>query len=319
MNNDIALKFSIIIPVFNADQTLMELFERTLKVMNHDKLNFEVIFVDDFSKDHSWEILNHLSTKDPRVKIIKLRKNYGQHAAVLCGMKHASGDFIITMDDDLQNPPEEMPHLINAITDNPDFDVVIGIPKHKQHSFFRRLGSSLLNEITTLIFKKNRQIKMASFRILKKNLAQDLISLHIPEPAIGTMILLLTTKIGNVWVQHDLRPQKKSGYSFAKLLKLTYNNIISYSSLPLKFVSQIGLFSSFVSMVLAVYFLIRARYVTVSGWISIVVLISFFSGLILFSLGIIGEYLIRILTSVHNYPQYLVSEMKGCDSDDESR
>jgi len=213
----------------------------------------------------------------------------------------------------LQNPPEEILNLINSIIDRPDLDVVIGVPEQKNHGFFRRLGSSFINALTTKIFKKDRNLRMSSFRIMTRELANDLISLRIPEPAIGTMILVLTKNIENINVIHNPRAQGRSGYSFAKLLNLTYNNILSYSSLPLKIVSQIGLLSSFMSMILAVYFLIRSRYVTVSGWVSTVVLISFFSGLILFSLGIIGEYLIRILMSVYDYPQYLTLYKKGFD------
>lgn len=313
MSENELTNYSIIIPVYNGENTLIELYERIVTVFDQLKSGFEVIFVDDGSKDKSWEILNQIHIDDTRIRIIKLRKNYGQHAAVLCGLKHASGDFIITMDDDLQNPPEEIPNLINTIINRPDFDVVIGIPEQKNHGFFRRLGSSFINAITTKIFKKDRNLRMSSFRIMTQELASDLISLRIPEPAIGTMILVLTKNIGNIDVTHNPRAQGRSGYSFAKLLNLTYNNILSYSSLPLKIVSQIGLLSSFMSMILAVYFLIRSRYVTVSGWVSTVVLISFFSGLILFSLGIIGEYLIRILMSVYDYPQYLTLQKKGFD------
>jgi polyisoprenyl-phosphate glycosyltransferase len=310
------LGFSIVIPVYNAEHTLTELCERILTVFRQLKFNYEIIFVDDYSKDHSWEILEHLSSKVSQVKAIRLRKNYGQHSAVLCGLKNASGDYIITMDDDLQNPPEEIPNLITAIIDRPEIDIVIGVPEQKNHSFFRRLGSFLINEITTIIFKKERQLKMASFRIMSRDLAQDLISLNIPEPAIGTMILILTKNIENILVKHNPRAAGRSGYSFGKLLKLTFNNIISYSSLPLKIVSHIGLISAFISMIMAIYFLIRVRFVTVSGWVSTVVLISFFSGLILFSLGIIGEYLIRILISVYDFPQYLMLQKRGFDNNE---
>ena len=313
MSENELMNYSIIIPVYNGENTLIELYERIATVFDQLKSDFEVIFVDDGSKDKSWEILNQIHIDDNRIRIIKLRKNYGQHAAVLCGLKHASGDFIITMDDDLQNPPEEILNLINSIIDRPDLDVVIGVPEQKNHGFFRRLGSSFINALTTKIFKKDRNLRMSSFRIMTRELANDLISLRIPEPAIGTMILVLTKNIENINVIHNPRAQGRSGYSFAKLLNLTYNNILSYSSLPLKIVSQIGLLSSFMSMILAVYFLIRSRYVTVSGWVSTVVLISFFSGLILFSLGIIGEYLIRILMSVYDYPQYLTLYKKGFD------
>lgn len=152
---------------------------------------------------------------------------------------------------------------------------------------------------------------MASFRILRRDLVHSLLTLNMPEPAIGTMLLLISTKLKNVEVEHNARESGNSGYSVFDLVRLTYNNILNYSAWPLRIVSQLGLASSSLGIVLTVYFLWRSRTVTVSGWSTIVVLITFFSGLILFTLGIIGEYLVRIIKAVNHYPQFLIKQTIG--------
>jgi polyisoprenyl-phosphate glycosyltransferase len=305
------VEYSVVIPVYRSAETLPELIRRLEKVFQTINESYEIIMVDDASPDRAWQVMKDLYAKSRHLKIIRLQKNRGQHVSILCGMRFARGDYVITIDDDLQNPPEEIPKLIAAIKEDDTLDGVIGIPVEKKHSLYRRIGTDALNMVTTQIFKKDKNLKMASFRILRNRIVTNLVELNIAEPAIGTMLLLLTKRLKNIEVRHDQRANGGSSYSFAKLVNLSINNILNYSALPLQIVSRLGIFFAFSSLMLTIYYLIRSQYVQVSGWSSIVVLITFFSGLILFSLGIIGEYLIRILKAVNAYPLYIISASEG--------
>jgi dolichol-phosphate mannosyltransferase/undecaprenyl-phosphate 4-deoxy-4-formamido-L-arabinose transferase len=307
------MDYSVVVPVYQSAATLPELCTRLRDVLEPLGGGYEIVLVDDGSRDGTWATMNALHDGDPRINIVRLQRNFGQHAAVLCGLRYAQGQLVVTLDDDLQNPPEEIPRLIAAFRDDEGCDGVIGVPREKRHPLFRRLGSAMLNRITTRVFGKDPDLRMSSFRLLRRSLVDRILDLRMPEPAISPMLLLTANRLKNVEVHHDARRVGRSGYSLAKLRRLTYNNILNFSSLPLQLVSQLGLFSALVSVVLLGYFLWRAQFVTVSGWTSIVVLITFFSGVILFALGIIGEYLVRIIKATNGYPQYLVAAARGVE------
>ncbi len=315
---EVAISCSVIVPVYRGEATLPELCRRLTAVFADIGLGYEIILVNDDSPDNSWEVMQTLHADDPHIKIIRLQRNFGQHAAVLCGMRYAKGELVVTIDDDLQYFPEDIPKLISTLQRDGGCDAVFGIPAQKKHAFYRNLGSRALNSITAHIFQRDKSLRMSSFRIFRRDTTRHILNLRIPEPAIGTMLFLVTKRVRNVEVNHAERSSGRSGYSILKVLRLTFNSIINYSSLPLQIVSQIGLISALVSLALTVYYLIKSRTVSVSGWSSIVVLVTFFSGLVLLTLGIIGEYLIRILKAVNVYPQYLVACSRGVEEDEKS-
>jgi dolichol-phosphate mannosyltransferase/undecaprenyl-phosphate 4-deoxy-4-formamido-L-arabinose transferase len=305
------IEYSVVIPVYAGSATLVELCARLDQTLSHLGHDYEIILIDDFSPDYSWDVMQYIHEHNSRVKLIRLQKNVGQHAAVLCGLTHSVGNYIVTMDDDLQHPPEEIPNLLRALRCNDQIDAVIGIPLEKQHHLLRRCGSELLNFFITHIFKKDRQLRMSSFRILRRTLVLSLLSLQVPNPTIGSMLLLVSTRIQNLPIEHQPRSSGRSGYNLLKLLRLMYNNILNYSALPLQIVSYVGVLCVALSLILLLYFLWQAPSVMVSGWSTLVVLITFFSGFILFSLGLIGEYLVRIIKVINHYPIYLIAKTKG--------
>ncbi len=301
--------YSVVIPVYNSEKSLPIVYERISSVFDNTLGEpFELILVDDCSKDSSYAVIRELIAKDPRVKGIQLAVNHGQQKAVLCGMSCVSGDYVITMDDDLQHPPEEIPKLICAIKSNDDVDVVIGAYESKKHNIIRRFGTWLMNLSSNIIYGKTNDLKLTSFRIMKRYVADNLARISIAKPTVGPLLLQTTKRIENVTVKHDARQFGKSGYSFSKLVKTFFANIFTNSDLPLKLVGKIGVLSFTASIILIIYYVVRflVNKTSIQGWTSSIVLILFFGGMILFSMGIIGKYLTNLMLETKKYPAYNV-------------
>jgi len=301
-------EFSIIIPVYRGEKTLPDLCKRIRMVFQNISQNYEIILVDDASTDDSWEVMKGLRVSDPRIKLIQQMRNFGQHQALLCGFRHSFGDFVITMDDDLQHPPEEIPKLIAAIKADDKNDVVVGAYINKRHSGFRNFGTKFINITTSHIFGKDPKLQLTSFRIIRRHIVEELKKNTSPSPRIGLILLTITKKIINVPVHHQPRRDGCSGYSFPRMVANTLDNILTYSSFPLRLVSYVGFGSSFLSIMLGIYYTLKYFYVGigVAGWTTTILLLLFYFGILLFSMGIIGEYLMRILREVNNLPQYVI-------------
>jgi dolichol-phosphate mannosyltransferase/undecaprenyl-phosphate 4-deoxy-4-formamido-L-arabinose transferase len=303
--------FSVIVPVYNSEKSLDELCSRVRKVFDDQvKSDFEMILVNDGSKDKSWEVMQKIHHQDSRIKIINLAKNCGQHSAMMCGLNNFSGDYAIFMDDDLQHPPEELPKLIKHIRMHPDIDVVIGTFVMKKHSIVRNIGSLAMNKVGSRMFATNSNIRFTNFRIIRRNIALNIASITIHRPRIGQLILLTTRNIASINVVHDPRKHGKSGYSFRRLSKDFVLNIINNSSLPLRLISYLGLVLASLSFLAALFYVLRyfIHGSSVKGWTSMIVLMSMYSGFILLSLGIIGEYLVRIYREARKMPNYVERE-----------
>ncbi len=301
---------SVVIPVYRSAATLRELCRRLRAVLEPLTTAYEVILVNDASPDESWQVLCALHAHEPGIKAIDLARNFGQHAALLCGLAHAQGDVVITMDDDLQHPPEELPVLINALTRAPDVDVVIGAYTVKQHSWFRNLGTAVIHWATSRIFNKDPRLRLTSFRILRRSVVEQVLRFSTDSPRIGQIILMTTNRICNVPVRHAPRAQGRSGYTFARLCKDFLDNVLGNSTLPLSFVIYLGFGSAAMSFLLLAWIVYKkfVRGISVQGWTTIMVLLLFMFGMLFLSLGIIGEYLIRILREAKKNPQYVVRE-----------
>jgi len=302
--------YSVVIPVYNSTESVVELCGRLVRVFEDTvKESFEIILVDDGSPNpETWRTLEQLHEKDGRVKIIQLMKNFGQQNAIMCGLKHSSGDFIIMMDDDLQHPPEEIPKLIEALRHQLQYDAILAVPQYRKHATYRNIGSFVLNKFLGFAIKKPKHITLSSFRLITKDLKEAILGYNGHIVTIGSLICQTTRNIANVEVRHDPRRFGKSNYSPSKLLKLAVANIFNFSSFPLKFISAIGFLTSIFSLIFALVIILRklSGMPVQAGFSTIVVLISFYSGLILFSFGILGQYIIRIMRSVTGGTQYTV-------------
>lgn len=303
--------YSVVVPAYRSSDTLGELCARLIQVFETQiKESFEIVLVNDSSPDSTWDKMKELHGQDSRIKAINLTKNFGQHSATICGFSFATGDFIITMDDDLQHPPEEIPALVQGMQENPQADVVMGNYLGKKHSLVRNLGTRTMNRITSYISGKDPKLHLTSFRLLRCSIAKEMLNIEDDRPRLGYMILRLTNKIVNVDVKHDSRTVGESGYSMGRLIKDLVNNIMNNSSLPLKAISLIGFFSAILSFLLAVYYIYIYLFVGISvkGWTTLILIVLFYFGIILFSVGIIGKYLINILTGTKRYPQFVVKD-----------
>ncbi len=305
--------YSVVVPVYNSENTLQELYARLKAVFeNVLRQEFELILVDDGSKDRSWEIMEKLHEEDRRVKIIQQARNFGQPAAVLCGFHYVQGDFVITMDDDLQHPPEEIPVMVRALGERPDVDVVLGSYVGRKHSIIRRAGTWAADYATSKMLKKPRNLDMTSFRLMRRFIVDALLQTNVNHPQIGNLLLQTSNRIINVPVQHDARRYGHSGYTFTRLMRDLFFDITTNSAFPLILVRNIGLVSFLVSILLGLFYFVRyfVEGISVTGWTSLMLIILAFNGLILLSVGIIGEYLMHVLDEAKKMPHYVERQKK---------
>jgi glycosyltransferase involved in cell wall biosynthesis len=297
-----------VVPVYNGSKSIEELSIRIHEVFAALDEKYELILVDDFSKDDSWKVMTELHEKNKNIKIVKLMRNFGQHNAIMCGLHMTTGKYVILLDDDLQNPPEEIPKLISEIKKG--YDAVIGALEEKKDTIIKKLGSNFILYLNGKIFNKPKDIKLSSFQILTRELAEQITILKTPYPYITGMMLSITTNISNVTVKHENRRHGKSNYDLGKLIKLAFNLIINYTSLPLRVLTFGGVIISTLSFGAGIFFIFRKLFdkIEVPGWTSVVVLLSFFNGLLLIVLSIVGEYLARIIGEVSNRQQFVIRE-----------
>lgn len=219
---------SVVIPVYNSNNSLEELCFRLSKALEEMFLEYEIILVDDNSKDNSFMKMKELCERYDTLKIIKLCNNYGQQNAIMCGFQFAKGDFIITMDDDLQHQPEEIIKMMKQLENG--YDVVYGIAQNKQHGMLRNIGSKMTNLLFNKICKKPKDIKVSSFRVIKKNILERIKKDKTYFVYITAITLKITANIGDVLVEHKSRKYGRSNYNFFKLLRLFLKLYIYYSN-----------------------------------------------------------------------------------------
>lgn len=297
------MKISVVIPVYKSTKSLIEIVEQVEKFFLGKDFEYEIIFINDSpSYEPTNETLNSLKLKSKNVVVLKNRKNIGQQLTLLVGLYHSKGDYVITIDDDLQHPIEEFSQLIDKIIKS-DLDAVFAIPKYssKKHSLWRNLGSYIINSIDVLFLKKPRGLIKSSFRIIKRDIVDLMKKNYSATPGISSLIVELTHNIENIEVKHNPRKYGKSNYSLFKLISLTLNNVINYSSLPLQILGTIGGVIFAFSIVFILVVLIRRLFfsLTFPGWASVVILVTFFGGINMFAIGLLGEYLIRIIKQQH--------------------
>ena len=303
-------EYSIVVPVYNSHESLDELFQRIDRTMNGLGKSYEVVFVDDDSHDASWNKLELLQKACPdAITAIHLARNFGQHNATICGIAQASGTYIITLDDDLQNPPEEIPKLISTMEES-DADLVYGIAGHKQHSIVRNLGSSALKASSRRIYRTKGN--GSSFRLMKASLGKALLNHQINFIYIDELFNWYTSHIAFVMVDHQKRPYQESTYTSRSLFSLFSNLVIYYTAIPLRIMVYTGFISAFLSFIIGVFFIYRKIAHNVPlGFTALIVAISFSTSIILLSLGIIGEYLSRIYKVQNHKPPYSIKTLRS--------
>lgn len=298
---------SVIVPVYNSAETLQELTERLGNVLPGLSRNYELILVNDGSRDQSWQVITLLAERNYWVRGINLMRNYGQHNAVLCAVRAARYTITITMDDDLQHPPEEIHKLLSALQDG--HDVIYGIPEKMPHSWWRNFFSYLIKRFLALAMGVKNVRDFAALRAFHTNLRDAFASYQNPNVILDVLLSWGTTRFTTVVVQEKPRQAGRSNYNFFKLFQYTMVVLTGFSTLPLRIASLVGFFFTFLGVlifayVVATYFLVGS----VPGFPFMASMIALFSGTQLFALGIIGEYLARIFDRSMDRPAYIVGQ-----------
>ena len=304
---------SVVVPVYNSDSILPVLIERLEPVLGATCYQYEVLLVNDGSRDGSWEVIQKLAARHGWVRGINLMRNYGQHNALLAGIRAARFETIVTMDDDLQHPPEELPRLLAKMEEG--FDVVYGTPEQEQHGLLRDLASLVTKIALQSAMGVETAREVSAWRVFRTHLRDAFASYHSPFVSTDVLLTWGTTKFCSMRVRHDPRTIGKSNYTFRKLVRHALNMMTGFSVLPLQLASFTGFAFTLFGIVVLLYVL--GRYFisgsSVAGFPFLASIIAIFSGAQLFALGIIGEYLARMHFRTMDKPPYAV--MGNTDGD----
>ena len=299
---------SVIVPVYNSEQTLVALHKRLNSVCTKLAGEFEIIFVNDGSVDNSWEEIKILEEKNPSVIGVNLMKNFGQHNALLCGIRKAKYELIATLDDDLQNPPEELPKLIVKL--NEGYDVVYGKPEKEQHGLFRNFSSVITKIALKTTMGVENAKNVSAFRVFRTQLREAFKQYSGSFISIDVLLTWGTNRFTAVPVKIDDRQFGRSNYTFSKLFVHALNMITGFSVLPLQIASMLGFTFALFGMLVLIYvignFFIHGS--PVQGFPFLASMIAIFSGVQLLSIGIIGEYLARMYFRSLETPVYVIRE-----------
>lgn len=299
--------YSIIIPVYNSEKLITNTVESILEVQKRSSFNTEIVLVEDGSPDLSWQKVKQLTMLYDNVRAIRLTKNYGQHTAVFCGLQHCTGDFIITMDDDGQNPAEEIHKLIEKIHEG--YDAVFGKFPQKKHALYRRLGTKLVRSLNNSIFGLPNDLVLSNFRIMTKETVKNMLKHKTNYPYIPGLILLSGSSFCNVETLHKKRTIGHSNYSIRKIFNLMSRLLVNYSSFPLRILGYIGIVFTVIPLAIAAYAILNAiiKGSEVKGWTSLMVVLSLYNAILVLMVSVIGIYLSRLMKQ-NSQPAYLIRE-----------
>lgn len=311
-NKRLPADLSVVIPVYNSEATI----ERVVSELSRELTNrydYHIILVDDGSSDGSYKMCRRLAEVDRRVRLISFFRNFGQLSAIMAGLRIASGNIVVVMDDDLQNPPSEIHKLITAI--NQDCDFVFGASQAvAKQSLFRRLGSSINSKLNEIVFQKPRGIRVTSYYALSQALVREIIKYEGPFPYISGFIFRTTLRGRNVFVEHRAREHGRSGYNVFRLIKLSLNGLTNFSIFPLRISTYFGFLTSIFGFVMLLvvlfHWIFESR--TLQGWTSTIGSVLFFCGIQLLSMGMLGEYVGRVFLTANRAPQSAIRETYNC-------
>lgn len=303
--------YSVVIPVYGSENAL-EKVHQALVSFFEGKYSYELIFVDDASTDNSWEVLKKLKSTSKHTSIIRLSKNFGQHGATVCGFKHATGDFVITIDDDLEVHPSQIQKLIDD-QKKTDADLTYGLYPKQNQPFFRGLFSNAYKMLSKL--EGPQKGKGSSFRLIKSSLTKKLVNNHKQFVFIDELCLWYTKKLAFVNVEANPEYIHKQRYKMTGLFKMTTNIIMFSSTLPLKLVTNIGILLAIINFLVGIFIMIKKFYlkIDVEGYTSLIVSILFSTGVIIFCIGIVAQYIAQVLKALNNAPSYSEDEIISKD------
>lgn len=309
-------KISFVIPCYYSEKTVADVIKRIIKtVMADGNYDYEIICVNDGSTDGTYAILRKLSKKNCRIKVIDLARNFGQHAALMAAFNYVTGDFVICLDDDGQNPPEEMFSIIDKLEEGYDL-VSAKYEKEKKRSLLRRIGSKVSFAMSHYLINMPKDIELNSYYGMKRFVVNEIIKYKNSYPFVHGLALRVTRNIANVSMRHDARTVGTSNYTFKSLLKLWLNGFTAFSEKPLRLAAVTGIICSMLGIVSAIVIIIQrlTGHIQSIGYASMMAALLLFSGIIMMFLGLLGEYIGRMYICINNAPQYAIRETQNIES-----
>lgn len=302
-------EISVVIPVYKSEKCIPELTKQISDALKD--FSWELILVNDCSPDNSWTEIKKVAAENNNITGINLRKNGGQDLAILAGLNHAKGKWIVIMDDDLQHSPYDIPKLYTQAQKG--FDVVYADFKQKKQKLWKNLGSWLNGKVSEITLGKPKGIYLSPFKIISGSVVKEMCKLNNLFPYIDGLIFQVTKNITQINIEHHKREYGKSNFTLLKSMQVFFRMMFGFSTFPLNFATYIGFFSSTMGFLLAIYFLVKflLGLEPLTGWTSLIMVILILGGLILLALGIIGKYIGQMYLTINNSPKYVVKETVG--------
>ena len=299
---------SIVSPVYRAEKILPILVSEINLVMERIGEDYEIILVDDRSPDNSWEVMKVLSSQNPKIKSIRLSRNFGQHSAIFAGLTRAKGDWVVVMDCDMQDQPKEIAKLYKKALEG--YDIVLGQRENRKDKFLKKLSSKLFYKVFNYLSGGQFNNEIGNFGIYKKKVIDSILNISDYIKFFPLFINWVGFKSVSIPIEHGEREEGKSSYSISRLLKLAFNVIVSFSDKPLRLFINFGLGISILSFVLGIYYLYLSitHKITQPGFSSLILSIWFLSGIIISCIGIVGVYLGKTFDQAKNRPTFIIDE-----------
>lgn len=310
------MKISFVIPCYHSEKTIKDVVDRVIDVMKKqfDSYSYEIVLVNDCSKDRTADVISSLVSQNTNIIAINLAKNVGQHGAIMAGFNNVHGDIVVTLDDDGQTPVENLHLMMDKIEEGYDVVSAKYTVRH-QNSLFRQIGTILNRKMSRWLIERPDGITLSVFLVIKKFVVDEIIKYKQPFPYLSGLILRITHNICNIEMEQAERLTGQSGYSFKKLLGLWLNGFTAFSIKPLRVATICGLLFSGLGIIFAIVTILRKLFFSnvLIGWSSLVIILLIIGGLILFVLGIMGEYIGRIYMCINNTPQYVIHDYTKAD------
>ena len=312
------MKISFVIPCYRSEKTLADVVEEiktTMATIGHE---FEIILVNDCSPDKTYEVIKQLVAENKNILGLDLAKNFGQHCALMAGMRHSTGDVVVCLDDDGQTPADEVGKLLDKLDEG--YDVCYASYGKKQHSGFRNFGSKVNELMTRIMLGKPKELKVSSYFAAKRFVVDDMLRYEQSYAYVIGLVLRATKNVANVEVNHRARSVGESGYTLAKLFSLWFNGFTAFSIKPLRIATAIGCFCAGTGFLYGIYTIIK-KFILMNdvqaGFSALMSVLVFMGGMVMLMLGLIGEYIGRIYICMNNSPQYVIREKVGKLSEEE--
>ncbi len=302
-------KVSFVIPCYRSEKTVGHVvaeIEETMNAMN--KYEYEIVLVNDCSPDGTFQTIKSLCAEKKYVKGINFARNFGQHSALMAGLRYSDGDYVVCLDDDGQTPADEVGKLLEKLEEG--YDAVYASYAHKQHSLFRNMGSRVNDWMTRVMLGKPKELQVSSYFAVQNFIVEDMIKYENSYPYVIGLVLRATKNVVNVPVNHREREEGRSGYTMKKLLALWLNGFTAFSVLPLRLATTIGVGCAGLGFIYGIYTIVK-KFINPEvpmGFSSVMAALVFFGGMIMVMLGLVGEYIGRIYISMNNSPQYVIRE-----------